>query len=206
MKKYYPVKKSFLLLLMALLIPFSSGIAAVNTLKKVVIIPFEANTENDLSYMTSGILAMLESRLSWKNNVTIVRQSIVDKALPGIKEIYESNAVLKIGEKTNADYVITGIITEFAGAYSIDTKVWNLKTKSYITFFDQSGTLDKLISKVDVVAAKINKKIFDRTTASYEKYKNEKIITEEDLRRLNPERMMPVQEPGERKKPWWKIW
>jgi hypothetical protein len=120
--------------------------------------------------------------------------------------MYESNAVFKIGEKTGADYVITGIITEFAGAYSIDTKVWNLKEKSYLTFYDQSPTLDKLISRVDIVAAKINKKIFDRTTVSYEKFKKEKFITEEDLRRMNPERMMPVQEPGERKKPWWKIW
>jgi len=102
--------------------------------------------------------------------------------------------------------VITGTITEFSGAYSIDTKVWNLKTKSYLTFYDQSATLNKLISRVDIVAAKINKKIFDRTTVSYDKYKNEKIITEEELRRMNPERMMPVREAGERKKPWWKIW
>ena len=206
MKKFYPLNRSFLFILITLLLPVSSGLAAANSLKTVAIIPFETNTENDLSYMTSGILTMLESRLSWKNNVAIVQQSVVNKALSGVKETYESNAVIKIGEKTKADYVITGTITEFSGAYSIDTKVWNLKTKSYLTFYDQSATLNKLISRVDIVAAKINKKIFDRTTVSYDKYKNEKIITEEELRRMNPERMMPVQEQKERKKPWWKIW
>ncbi len=206
MKKFYPLNRSFLFILITLLLPVSSGLAAANSLKTVAIIPFETNTENDLSYMTSGILTMLESRLSWKNNVAIVQQSVVNKALSGVKETYESNAVIKIGEKTKADYVITGTITEFSGAYSIDTKVWNLKTKSYLTFYDQSATLNKLISRVDIVAAKINKKIFDRTTVSYDKYKNEKIITEEELRRMNPERMMPVREAGERKKPWWKIW
>ncbi len=193
-------------MLIILVLSISSGPAAADSVKMVAIVPFEANTENDLAYMTTGILTMLESRLSWKNNVAVVQQSNVDNALAGMNETYESNAVLKIGEKTGADFVVTGIITEFAGAYSIDTKVWNLKTKSYFTFFDQSATLDKLISKVDVVAAKINKKIFDRTTASYEKYKNEKIITEEDLRRMNPERMMPATDTRERKKPWWKIW
>jgi len=193
-------------MLTILLLFVSFGPAAANSMKTVAIIPFETNTENDLSYMTSGILTMLESRLSWKNNVTVIQQSIINKALSGMNETYESNAVLKIGEKTGADYVVTGIITEFAGAYSVDAKVWNLKTKSYLTFFNQSATLDKLISKVDVVAAKINKKIFDRTTASYEKYKNENIITEEDLRRMNPERMMPSPDTRERKKPWWKIW
>jgi len=206
LKKFYPLNRSFLFILITLLLPVSSGLAAANSLKTVAIIPFETNTENDLSYMTSGILTMLESRLSWKNNVAIVQQSVVNKALSGVKETYESNAVIKIGEKTKADYVITGTITEFSGAYSIDTKVWNLKTKSYLTFYDQSATLNKLISRVDIVAAKINKKIFDRTTVSYDKYKNEKIITEEELRRMNPERMMPVREAGERKKPWWKIW
>ncbi|MFA5905240.1 MAG: hypothetical protein WC836_15000 [Desulfobacula sp.] len=206
MKKSNPFKSNFLFILIILLLPVSTGFAATGSLKTVAIIPFESNTENDLSYMTSGILTMLESRLSWKNKVAVVQQSTVIKSLSGMKEIYESNAVFKIGEKTGADFVVTGIITEFAGAYSIDTKVWNLKTKSYLTFYDQSTTLDKLISRVDVVAAKINKKIFDRTTVSYEKYKNENIITEEDLRRMNPERMMPVQEQKERKKPWWKIW
>lgn len=200
MKKFYPLNRSFLFILITLLLPVSSGLATANSLKTVAIIPFETNTENDLSYMTSGILTMLESRLSWKNNVAIVQQSVVNKALSGVKETYESNAVIKIGEKTKADYVITGTITEFSGAYSIDTKVWNLKTKSYLTFYDQSATLNKLISRVDIVAAKINKKIFDRTTVSYDKYKNEKIITEEELRRMNPERMMPVREAGERKK------
>lgn len=206
MKQTPFLKRSVLSILIILFLPFSSGAAAGNNLKTVAVIPFETNTENDLSYMTAGITTMLESRLSWKNNVVILRQPLVNKALSEIKETYESNAVFKIGEKTGADYVITGIITEFSGAYSIDTKVWNLKEKSYLTFFDQSATLDKLISRVDIVAAKINKKIFDRTTVSYEKFKNEKIITEEDLRRMNPERMMPAPDTRERKKPWWKIW
>ncbi len=206
MKKPNPFKKIILFILIILLLPVSSGLAAANNIKTVAIIPFETNTENDLSYMTSGILTMLESRLTWKNNVAVVQQPVVNKALSGIKEAYESNAVFKIGEKTGADFVVTGIITEFSGAYSIDTKVWNLKTKSFLTFYEKSEAIDKLVSRVDIVAAKINKKIFDRTTVSYEKYKNEKIITEEDLRRMNPERMMPVQEQKERKKPWWKIW
>ena len=206
MKQTPFLKRSVLSILIILFLPFASGAATGNNMKTVAVIPFETNTENDLSYMTAGITTMLESRLSWKNNVVILRQPLVNKALSEIKETYESNAVFKIGEKTGADYVITGIITEFAGAYSIDTKVWNLKEKSYLTFFDQSATLDKLISRVDIVAAKINKKIFDRTTVSYEKFKNEKIITEEDLRRMNPERMMPAPDTRERKKPWWKIW
>jgi TolB-like protein len=205
-KKSIFLKRSLLSILIILFLPLSSGSVAGSSLKTIAIIPFETNTENDLSYMTAGITTMLESRLFWKDNVAILQQPLIHKALSGIKEMYESNAVFKIGEKTGADYVITGIITEFAGAYSIDTKVWNLKEKSYLTFYDQSPTLDKLISRVDIVAAKINKKIFDRTTVSYEKFKKEKFITEEDLRRMNPERMMPVQEPGERKKPWWKIW
>ncbi|MBC2703855.1 hypothetical protein [Desulfobacula sp.] len=181
--------------------------ADTKNMKTIAIIPFETNSQEDISYITSGVLNMLRSRLSWKGNVAVVKTGIVTKELSGITESSESETIIKLGGKTTADYVITGIVTQFSGAYSIDTKVYNLKEKSFLTFYGQSKTIDKIISQIDIIAAKINKKMFDRTTVSYEKFKKEKIITEEDLRRMNPERMMPTRPTGEdEEKPWWKIW
>ena len=205
-KLNFLIKQRLLLLVLFILIPVISGAAETKQIKTMAIIPFETNSQNDLSYITSGILNMLHSRLSWKDNVQLVKKNNVTKTLSGIKQPFQSRAIIKLGEKTNADYVITGIITEFSGAYSIDTKVYDLNKKLFLTFYGQSKTIDKIISRVDIVAAKINKKIFNRTTVSYEKFKKEKIITEEELKRMNPERMMPIHQTGDKAKPWWKIW
>ena len=205
-KLNFLIKQRLLLLVLFILIPVISGAAETKQIKTMAIIPFETNSQNDLSYITSGILNMLHSRLSWKDNVQLVKKNNVTKTLLGMKQPFQNRAIVKLGEKTNADYVITGIITEFSGAYSIDTKVYDLNKKLFLTFYGQSKTIDKIISRVDIVAAKINKKIFNRTTVSYEKFKKEKIITEEELKRMNPERMMPIHQTGDKAKPWWKIW
>ncbi|WP_299977090.1 hypothetical protein [Desulfobacula sp.] len=200
-------KQILLLLIIFILTPISSSMADSKTMKIIAIIPFETNSQGDISYITSGVLKMLHSRLSWKGNVTVVKTGTIIKELSGINKSSESKTIIKLGEKTTADYVITGIVTQFSGAYSIDIKVYNLKEKSFLTFYGQSKTINKIISEIDIAAAKINKKIFDRATVSYEKFKKEKTITEEDLRRMSPERMMPVRPIGEDEgKPWWKIW
>jgi len=201
------IKQRLLLLILFILIPFSSGLAESKKIKTIAIIPFETNSQTDISYITSGILNMLHSRLSWKDNVAIVKTSIVIKEFSDITEPSESKAIIELGKKTNADYVITGIVTHFSGAYSIDTKVYDLKEKSFLTFYGQSKTIAKVISRIDIVAAKINKKVFNRTTVSYEKFEKDNIITEEELQRMNPERMMPIPNSlNDKEKPWWKIW
>jgi hypothetical protein len=174
--------------------------------KTVSILPFETNSQSDLSYAIDGILSMLHTRLFWKDKVSTVKQGITNSILAR-EPVTGEQDIYNIARKTQSDYVVTGVVTNFSGAFSIDSKVYNLKDNTVLTFFGQSKTIDGLISSVDIVAAKINKKVFDRTTASYEKFKRDKIITEEELRRMNPEKMMPRQRIlQDEEKPWWKIW
>ncbi len=174
--------------------------------KTVSILPFETNSQSDISYAIDGILSMLHARLFWKDKVTTVKQEITGSILTR-EPITTEQDIYNIAQKTGAGYVVAGVVTNFSGAFSIDTKVYNLKDNTVLTFFGQSENIDGLISSVDIVAAKINKKVFDRTTVSYERFKKEKVITEEDLRRMNPEKMMPKQRVfQEEEKPWWKVW
>lgn len=210
-KHFFIISTVFLLIL-----PVSSSaekigpiLSSANTdgTKTVCIIPFEINSQKDISYIKSGIINMLNSRLSWKGKVEILPKNKVVKALAGSKQTSGNSLVKKIARKTGADYVVSGVITEFSGSYSIDTKVFNLHENSYLTFYGQSDSISNLIENADIIAAKINKKVFDRTTSSYEKFEKEKVITEEELRRMNPERMMPARKVDpEEDEPWWKIW
>lgn len=200
-------KQIFLLLIIFMLIPISSGMADTKNMKTIAIIPFETNSKKDITYIKSGILNMLYSRLSWKDHVALINKNDINKTLDGAEHLSENDLVLKMGENTRADYILTGSITEYSDAFSIDVKIYNIENRSFLTFYDQTSTMDQVIRKTDVIAAKINKKIFDRTTVSYEKFEKEKIISEEELKRMNPERMMPVLQTGDdENKPWWKFW
>ncbi len=175
-------------------------------IKTVAVLPFETNSQKDISFISSGIVSMFHSRLLWKNNVRVVNKDKTTNALKTGDGDSDQQSIRHIGQTTRADYVIAGNITEFSGSYSIDTKIYDIKKGSFLTFFEQSETIDQIIPRVDVVAAKINKKVFSRTTVSYEKFKKDNIITEEELKRMNPERMMPLRQFEEQEEPWWKVW
>ena len=197
-----------ILLVIALFLATYTGAGATDaTLKTIAIIPFETNSKKDLTFIQNGVLQMLRSRLMWKGQVQIMPRSRIDQALSGMSIPMTNQSVLAFGKKTGADYVITGGITEFSGAFSVDTKVYDLEKQIFLTFFSQAKDINAMITQVDVVAAKINKKIFERTTIAYEKFQKEKIITEEELRRMNPERMMPARrQRTDNDDPWWKLW
>lgn len=173
----------------------------------IAILPFEIHSEKDAPYIQSGILNMLYSRLYWKGHVTLINKNDVKNKLASTNQLAENELVLKLGDNAWTDYVMTGSVTGYADAFSIDVKIYDIKNQSYLTFFDQTTEIEQVIKKVDIISAKINKKLFNRATITYERLKQEEIISEEELKRMNPEKMMPYRkmiDPGE--KPWWKFW
>jgi TolB-like protein len=209
LSKLNSLKTYSLILTFTIITLFQVNITSANTneVKTVAIIPFETNSNNDISYITKGAWNMMNSRLSWKDNIIVLKKHELEKAMPELNLPLQGDSIIEVGQKAGIDYLITGIITDFAGSYSIDTRVYNLKEKSYLTFYDQSKSVNQIITQIDIIAAKINKKVFDRITLSYENFKKEKTISEEDLRRMNPEKMMPGIIPSqEEDKPWWKVW
>ena len=181
----------------------------------IAIIPFEINSQKDISFIRAGIAQMLKSRLKWKDHVSVVEE----KGTPGklnsqalLKTILNKEYALNSDDETAYDYVLSGSITEFAGAFSLDIKVFNIKNRTSRTFSEQAETMTKIIPEVDILAAKINKKIFNRTTAALKLSENygKSIETKQNKRtRQNPEQFMIQQFGKQRKKakhPFWKFW
>lgn len=205
-------KISLFKIFMSFLIVFTIFLSSpVDSLAKenqtIAILPFEINAQEDISYITSGVLMMLESRLSWKDHVGMINRADINKALDGTGHLSENKLVLKTGNATRADYVVTGSITEFSNAFSLDVKIYDIENQSFLTFYDQAPKIDEVIQKTDIIAAKINKKVFDRTTLTFERLEKEAIVTEEDLKRMHPEQMMPIRPSEDNENtPWWKFW
>ncbi len=220
-QKIKNIKKILSILIMISLVPAglifnTAKTASANTkIKTIVILPFEVNSQKDISFIKSGIVQMLNSRLSWKDHVSVVDgKDIADKKSDSqslLKSILNRDHDLPGASPENYNYVLTGSITEFAGAFSIDVKVINAGDKTSRSFFYQASNMEKIIPGVDILAAEINKTIFNRTTAAlrtraalgkrYES-KKEKII------RQNPEKLLEEQFGKEEQKthPFWKFW
>ncbi|MBF0230631.1 MAG: hypothetical protein HQK63_13770 [Desulfamplus sp.] len=193
----------------------------ISAIKTVAITPFQINSPKDISYIQNGIREMLSSRLAWKDktlvvseNLESIKDGLIKKDITETEYISSKNNISKEKEGrqnlASFDYIIRGSITEFAGAFSVDATVYNIRQNSSQSFFIQAETLEKIIPSVEILSAKINKDIFNRETASLALLEEEKKEGTTNSSRANPEKLMPLTsfEQGEieKKRPFWKFW
>ena len=199
--------------LVGLFIFFSAqiGFSATNGLKTIAIIPFEINSAQNLDYVRDGIVHMLYSRLSWPDNVMVLPQHQVDKKLSSSGQTteteFDDQQVKEAAQTIHSDFILTGSITQFDNAFSIDTRIYDIANKRFLAFSQRSDKSDELIDKVDRIAAIINNKVFDRATLTWDKIEQERQANKEKMKRQNPEYMMQNPDWQETKESYgWKIW
>ena len=195
--------------ILSILFSAQIGFSATDRLKTIAIIPFEINASQNLDYIRDGIVHMLYSRLSWPDNVMVLPQHQVDKKLAAQSANTEitDQEVKEVTQTIHSDFILTGSITQFDNAFSIDTKIYDIANKKFLAFSQRSDKSDDLIDKVDRVAAVINHKVFDRATLTWDKIEQERQANNEKNKRKNPEYMMQNPEWQETKESYgWKIW
>lgn len=174
----------------------------------IAILPFEIISKEDISYIQSGVTKMLYSRLEWKDHLTLIDRETIAGSLKHIDSKNQDRVVKKLSEMTGADFVISGSLTQFANAFSIDAKIYDIKNKRYMPFFEQSNKIDDIIPKINALSARINQKVFNRKTSAWEKLARQEKEEREQIKRQNPEQLMPITPGTEAEKPssFWKIW
>ncbi|SLM29314.1 conserved exported hypothetical protein [Desulfamplus magnetovallimortis] len=193
----------------------SNELNAEEGIKKIAIIPFTINSENKTPYIQKGIFDMLSSRLSWKDHVVTASLSEIREIISSLHMAggYPGNEKLEnMASASESDYVVYGSLTEFDGAFSLDTIIFNPVSETKSTFSVQAKSIEELISRVEVVAARINMEVFNRKTAALsilEQEENNKKNATENIR-TNPEKLMGgtalQDEDDETNKPFWKFW
>ena len=134
--------------------------------KRVAIIPFKMNAQNDLTFLKDGIYDMLVSRLSKANKVQVVGREETEKALESVTGPVNEESVRQTGKKLNADFVLFGSLTVFGNSVSIDAKMVDVSGKKpTLAFFDQSQGMDEVIGRINMIAGNINEKVFGIKTA-----------------------------------------
>ena len=181
--------------------------ALASEIQTFAVLPFTINADKDISYVKEGISRMLYSRLSWPDKVQVIPPVKMDQEIQTMDKLSGDKLVASIANKTDSQYVLSGSITQLAGSFSIDAKVYDIANKRYMAFFEQSKQSDDLIEKVDRIAATINQKVFNRSTVTWEMMEKERQEQINDYKRKNPEYLMQVPagwQPQE--KIGWKVW
>ncbi len=154
------------ILVLIVLAPWAEKDSSAAPLKKVAILPFTIHAQQDLSFLSEGILDMLASRLAWKDHVTVIEKDMVQKQLELIKPPLNKQKALFIGKALGADYVILGSLTIFGKSVSIDSKILDVaKGEELVTAFNQSKGFDNVIPTINQFAQDINAKIMGREIA-----------------------------------------
>ncbi|PIE60974.1 MAG: hypothetical protein CSA29_05775 [Desulfobacterales bacterium] len=204
-----PLKR--LLWASCLILAVTASPALATAAQRVAALPFSIQSDINMDYVKKGISRMLYSRLTWPEKVVVVPPEQINKTLALLPTpLPESQLVNVVAKETGSDYVLSGTITRFDGAFSIDAKVFDIDNKRYMAFSQRSGDIDDLIQKVDRIAAAINHRIFKRSTVTWEEMTQEQQKDLNDLKRKNPEYLMDQYSNGQtesqKEKIGWKIW
>jgi TolB-like protein len=126
----------------------------------IAITPFTLNAPEDMQYLKSGLQDMLESRLSQNEEIVVVSDDEVAKALEGISEPIDEDEAREVGRRLSANYVLIGSLTIFGSSTSLDARlVDSAGEKETIAFFNQSESIDDLVPKINQFATDITGKL-----------------------------------------------
>lgn len=152
----------FCLLFLFVVIPQFAH-AAQSTSNRVVILPFIAHADRNLSYLTSGIRDMLASRLAAGAGVEIVPRSDVNNALGGKPSPTDPTAIRLLGTKLQADYVLAGSLTALAGSLSLDSTLHAVNDVTDAkTFYATAPREEEIISAIDTISWQIAEQAFGK--------------------------------------------
>lgn len=187
------------------ILPLSESRA--QTIQTVAVLPFTIHADKNMDFVKQGISRMFYSRISWPDKVAVIPPEKMKKVQAELTILSESKRIKAVAQKTSSQYILSGSITQFDGSFSIDAKIFDIENKRYMAFSEQSDNSDHLINKVDRIAAAINQRIFERTTVTWEEMEQEKQKDLNDLKRKNPEHLMPVPQNWQpEEKIGWKVW
>ena len=137
---------------------------------KVFIYPFEANSNEDVSHIQSGIAALLPARVAVPKKIIVIDADAQWSSLPQQGKNLSMSDKLAQAKKLGADYLVTGFITKLGSSISIDIKIADVtRSREPAPVFIQCAGLDSLIPEISKLGQTIKQTIEENPAfASYE--------------------------------------
>lgn len=171
MKRFVIYFLTYFLICFCLLVFVNLGFSQ-ESLKKVLILPFEIHAQQDLLYLRSAIPEMLTSRIFVPSKIEVIEPEKVSVLLKEIKTL-DRRKIEELGYSLKADYVIWGSLTVVGDTVSLDAQIMDLsKAKKPVQFYQEIKSLSEVIPQLSRFAKK---------TKSYIEGKEEDFYKEEPL-------------------------
>jgi hypothetical protein len=146
-------------LLSTLLILIFIGTAAAEE-ARIAISVFQVNSKEDLNYLQSGLSSLLPPRISLPGKIAVVDNSAVRRALSPPQADYSLGKKSELTRSLAVDYLLTGSLTKFGDAISIDAFLYDAAEPERSSPFSVSCMgLNDLIAQVHVLATDLQRRI-----------------------------------------------
>jgi outer membrane protein insertion porin family len=128
---------------------------------KVIVLPFNIYSSEDLSSLKNEILTLLQTQLQEEGAVTLTSGIGSQAALQKVIQNYDS--IRKFGENKGADDVVWGSLFLIGQKFSLDVKMLNVYKESFPLVFTKEGQgIENLPGIVKQLARDIGMKLFKR--------------------------------------------
>jgi outer membrane protein insertion porin family len=114
------MQRSLNLLLMVIILFLPVGVNSLETVR-VLVLPFEIHSQQDLSYLKTEIPGVLKNHFKQNGAIVLETDSIPDFSMENQPKSVAG--MRKLGIKSGADYVVWGSLTWLGQEFSIDTKM-----------------------------------------------------------------------------------
>lgn len=127
---------------------------------RIAVSIFQINSKEDLGYLQSGLSSLLPPRISLPGKVVVVDNSAVRRALSPPQADYSLEKKTQLTRTLVVDYLLTGSLTKFGDAISIDAFLYDAaKPENSTPLSVNCRGLDDLIAQVQVLAGNVQRRI-----------------------------------------------
>jgi len=126
---------------------------------KVAILPVQIHAPENMDYLQSGLMDMLESHIGGKDSIEILDRNLVEKAFNNFKKDLNEATAKSLAQDLGADSLVAGSVTFFGRGGSIDFEVFaaNPSKTTFTTYKvieDMNNLLPEFSHLVDEISAK----------------------------------------------------
>jgi outer membrane protein insertion porin family len=148
------------LIIIAILL-FLPNIARSADSVKVMVLPFDIHSSENLPLLQSEILNVLQAYIREEGAVTLASGITSEAALQEVSQSYEK--IRKFGANKGAEYVVWGSLTLIGQKFSLDVKMINVyKKEPPLIFIKEGQGIENLPGIVKQLARDIGMKLFKR--------------------------------------------
>jgi len=183
---------AYIIIFFLIFVFFNPCLATGENTIKVLLMPFEIRSEENLAFLQKGMEEMLFKNLSENKNVHVITYK--DKQLDKELTPADRETMIKTASELSADYLLAGSLTVFGNSISTQAELIDpANDKVLLSFSEISKQRDDVFEHLELLADRINKEVLHPVPVDQNRIAAEpEILKPEATPRPEKEKNMPA--------------